>query len=195
MDRANLFYLILSRWGDDAYEDAVIKQKVWEELQKQFNEENAALHEEITTSTSTSVTATVAPTSEEAELTETTLPSGCVTASGQGGRCIDVTDCASTVYVSVPWWEGDPEPNCGGSSASIQCCVPVAEPCKGRVGRDGFCLPIASCGLENTNFQPVPWQEGDPEPSCRRYPGDIQCCLCTATRCRGIIGDDGGFRV
>jgi hypothetical protein len=47
----------------------------------------------------------------------------CVTSAGQSGQCLNVVDCADAGNISVPWQDGDPEPNCRELSVDIQCCV------------------------------------------------------------------------
>ncbi|KAL7470077.1 hypothetical protein ACHAXS_010314 [Conticribra weissflogii] len=99
----------------------------------------------------------------------------CKTASGQEGTCLNAGLCADAGNVFVPWMSGDPEPNCQIYPAEIQCCVPLFEPCVSGDSRSGFCKHVDDCDSEGKDS--IPWEEGDIEPSCRRYGTDIQCCV------------------
>jgi len=137
---------------------------------------------------------TAAPTEEPTNTVE------CITSSGQTGICACQSECVAGGNTAVPWWEGDPEPSCKDKDCSepMQCCVADPEPCIGpTLIREGFCGTLEACQpiieQNNPRWGWVPWEEGAPEPSCRRYGEGIGCCVCVVSRCRIIIGDDGGF--
>eukprot|EP00563_Minutocellus_polymorphus_P002529 CAMPEP_0181040278 /NCGR_PEP_ID=MMETSP1070-20121207/10959_1 /TAXON_ID=265543 /ORGANISM="Minutocellus polymorphus, Strain NH13" /LENGTH=539 /DNA_ID=CAMNT_0023118269 /DNA_START=674 /DNA_END=2289 /DNA_ORIENTATION=+ len=44
----------------------------------------------------------------------------CMARSGKEGSCLSIPDCAGT---SVPWSQGDPEPNCFAYPKGVQCCL------------------------------------------------------------------------
>jgi len=44
----------------------------------------------------------------------------CMARSGKEGSCLSIPDCTGT---SVPWSQGDPEPNCFAFPKGVQCCV------------------------------------------------------------------------
>lgn len=56
-------------------------------------------------------------------LTTLVPQSNCITSAGDEGKCIDVSQCSTEGKTSVPWQEGDPEPNCRSYTTSIQCCI------------------------------------------------------------------------